>query len=151
MDKGPVKARNRVGTKEFMAIRALRSIEHTYRQDLESFFYVLLWQLIARGWDFVGRKNPVVLSELHGWLAASSFEHLARNKQANMDKHCFESVLAEFPVEFERLKPFCRTLRSILFPMKDGAMFTGTPFDSNTLYGEILEAFDEIIAKGQRD
>ncbi|KAL7815649.1 hypothetical protein V8C26DRAFT_435807 [Trichoderma gracile] len=150
MDKGPVKAGSRTGTKEFMAIRVLRGIEHTYRHDLESFFYVLLWQLIVRGWDFVGRKNPVAISELHGWRAANSLEHLARNKQANMDKECFEAVLAEFPAEFDRLKPFCRTLRSILFPTKDGAMFTGTPFGSKALYEPILEAFDEIIAKGVR-
>ncbi|KAH0499656.1 hypothetical protein TgHK011_006833 [Trichoderma gracile] len=149
MDKGPVKAGFRTGTKEFMAIRVLRGIEHTYRHDLESFFYVLLWQLIVRGWDFVGRKNPVAISELHGWRAANSLEHLARNKQANMDKECFEAVLAEFPAEFDRLKPFCRTLRSILFPTKDGAMFTGTPFGSKALYEPILEAFDEIIAKGE--
>ncbi|TFB06014.1 hypothetical protein CCMA1212_001426 [Trichoderma ghanense] len=151
LDGWPVNPKLRTGTKEFMAIRVLRSIENTYRHDLESFFYVLLWQFIVRGWDFVGRKSPVGVSELHGWRAASSLEHLARNKQANMDMECFEDVLREFPVEFERVKPFCRNLRTILFPVKDGALFTGTPSDPAALYGAVLEAFDEIIAKGRRD
>ncbi|KAM4066706.1 kinase [Hirsutella rhossiliensis] len=36
-------ARCRTGTMEFMAVEVLQGISHTYRHDLESFFYVLLW------------------------------------------------------------------------------------------------------------
>ena len=36
-------ARHQTGTMEFMAIEVLLDIDHTYRHDLESFFYVLLW------------------------------------------------------------------------------------------------------------
>jgi len=36
-------ARHKTGTMEFMAIQVLRQVDHTYRHDLESFFYVLLW------------------------------------------------------------------------------------------------------------
>ena len=36
-------ARHQTGTMEFMAIEVLRKVAHTYRHDLESFFYVLLW------------------------------------------------------------------------------------------------------------
>ncbi len=35
-------ARHQTGTMEFMAIQVLRNVSHTYRHDLESFFYVLL-------------------------------------------------------------------------------------------------------------
>lgn len=35
-------ARHQTGTLEFMAIEVLHHISHTYRHDLESFFYVLL-------------------------------------------------------------------------------------------------------------
>jgi serine/threonine protein kinase len=35
--------RHMTGTMDFMAIDVLRGVEHTYRYDLESFFYVLLW------------------------------------------------------------------------------------------------------------
>ncbi|KAL6859357.1 hypothetical protein J3F83DRAFT_768986 [Trichoderma novae-zelandiae] len=147
LDNGPVEAGVRTGTMDFMAIQVLRSTAApTYRHDLESFLYVLLWLCITRGWVFVGRKSPVALSELQGWRAANSYGHLARNKQANMDKHCFEDVLQEFPVEFERIKPLCRSLRSILFPIREDALFVGTPPDPNSLYGPMLEAFHEAIA-----
>lgn len=40
--KGPSGARHRTGTMEFMAIELLLGIWHTYRHDLEAFFYVLI-------------------------------------------------------------------------------------------------------------
>lgn len=42
-DSGPSGARHRTGTMQFMAVEVLRKADHTYRHDLESFFYVLLW------------------------------------------------------------------------------------------------------------
>ena len=38
---GRLGARHQTGTVEFMAIQVLQKAAHTYRQDLESFFYVL--------------------------------------------------------------------------------------------------------------
>ncbi|OJD12951.1 hypothetical protein ACJ73_09269, partial [Blastomyces percursus] len=43
-------ARRQAGTMEFMAIEVLLNIDHTYRHDLESFFYVLIWQCARNGW-----------------------------------------------------------------------------------------------------
>jgi hypothetical protein len=40
LDSGPSGARHRTGTMEFMAIEVLEGRAHTYRHDLESFFYV---------------------------------------------------------------------------------------------------------------
>ena len=37
-----VGARYKTGTTEFIAIEVLRGVAHTYRHDLELFFYVLL-------------------------------------------------------------------------------------------------------------
>ncbi|EHK41528.1 hypothetical protein TRIATDRAFT_181068, partial [Trichoderma atroviride IMI 206040] len=42
-DSGPSGARQQTGTMQFMAVEVLRMVDHTYRHDLESFFYVLLW------------------------------------------------------------------------------------------------------------
>lgn len=43
-------ARHQTGTMEFMAIDVLRGVKHTYRHDLESFFYVLCgYALVVRG------------------------------------------------------------------------------------------------------
>jgi len=49
LDSGPSGARHRTGTMEFMAIEVLEGVAHTYRQDLESFFYVFLWVIIRYG------------------------------------------------------------------------------------------------------
>ncbi len=43
--------RHMTGTMEFMAIDVLRGVEHTYRHDLESFFYLLLWMCARRAWE----------------------------------------------------------------------------------------------------
>lgn len=138
-------ARCRTGRMEFMAIEVLQDTDHTYRHDLESFLYVLLWQCIRRGWEFVGRtlSKP---SQLTGWYTGT-FEDIARNKQGNMDRIAFEYILNEFPDEFKCIKPLCRKLRSILFPIKGDALFTGTPSDSSDLYGPMINAFGEMIAR----
>jgi serine/threonine protein kinase len=54
LDSGPSGARHRTGTMEFMAIEVLEGRAHTYRHDLESFFYVFLWLIIRYG---RGRDN----------------------------------------------------------------------------------------------
>ncbi|EEH17351.2 hypothetical protein PABG_07512 [Paracoccidioides brasiliensis Pb03] len=42
-------ARHQTSMMEFMAIDVLLNIDHTYRHDLESFFYVLIWQCARHG------------------------------------------------------------------------------------------------------
>ena len=49
LSSGRSGARCHTGTMEFMAIEVLFGISHTYRHDLESFFYVLIWQCARRG------------------------------------------------------------------------------------------------------
>jgi hypothetical protein len=46
LGSGPTGVRHRTGTMEFMAIEVLKGIAHTYRHDLEFFFYVFLWVII---------------------------------------------------------------------------------------------------------
>lgn len=59
----------------------------------------------------------------------------------------FEDILNEFPSFFDGVKPLCRKIRGILFPpLKDGALFTGTPANPEELYEPIIEAFDNAIA-----
>jgi serine/threonine protein kinase len=50
-DSGPSGARHQTGTMQFMAIEVLRTADHTYRHDLESFFYVLLWMCARQSWN----------------------------------------------------------------------------------------------------
>ncbi|KUI68648.1 hypothetical protein VM1G_03803 [Cytospora mali] len=90
---GPSGARHRTGTMEFMAIEVLLGRPHTYRHDLESFFYVFLWVIIEH------QLNGTVLpwgSQLRDWYSGS-YNQVANMKRGHMDKQGFESILAEFP------------------------------------------------------
>jgi hypothetical protein len=64
-----------------------------------------------------------------------------------MDKNRFENVIAEFAPMFDELKQLARDLRRVLFPIRDGAIFTGTFQDHNIMYDGMIEAFDKAIAE----
>ncbi|ODH46857.1 hypothetical protein GX48_07061 [Paracoccidioides brasiliensis] len=50
---------------KFMTIEILLNVDHTYQHDLESFFYVLLWQCSHCGWGSVSNlKGQPTLSLL---------------------------------------------------------------------------------------
>ena len=64
-----------------------------------------------------------------------------------MGKNGFKSALEEFAPVFNCIKPLCKKLRSILFPLtKDGELNLGTPADPNTLYEPIIKALEDAIA-----
>ncbi|KAI4219804.1 MAG: hypothetical protein L6R40_008711 [Gallowayella cf. fulva] len=140
-------ARHQTGTMEFMAIEVLLGIDHTYRHDLESFFYVLIWLCARRGWNFCGhtsgRSTESVLTK---WYSGS-FKDIAEAKRGYMHVDGFEDILDEFPTAFDSVKPLCRKIRGILFPLlEDGALFKGTrPDPPEKLYDPIIEAFEDAI------
>ena len=143
-------ARHQTGTMEFMAIQVLQRVAHTYRHDLESFFYVFLWICARRVWEreylcsAVDRPKESILT----WWYSGSFKAIAGRKEHAMGVNGFEELLDEFPAAFNHVKPLCKKIRGILFPLlKDGALFTGTPSDPpEELYHPIIEAFDSAIA-----
>lgn len=142
-------ARHQTGTMEFMAIQVLRGVAHTYRHDLESFLYVLLWICARRAWErefeckWVDRPERDILTK---WYTGS-FADIADAKKGYMHIDGFENILDEFPTAFDHVKPLCEKIRGILFPLlKDGALFTGTPSDPpEKLYHPIIEAFEDAI------
>lgn len=141
-------ARHRTGTMEFMAIEVLLGISHTYRHDLESFFYVLIWQCARRGWTLSGKSGNAGESMLTDWYSGS-YQKIANTKLGHMIKaedKGFGLVLKEFPSEFDCVKPLCRELRRILFPIYDGDLFTGTPQEPKILYDPIINAFEDVLA-----
>ena len=147
--KGPSGARHRTGTMEFMAIEVLLGISHTYRHDLEAFFYVLIWLCARRGWALSGAsKRPRTSSMLSHWYTGT-YKDIARNKLGDMDKgkgKGLDLILTEFPPIFDCVKPLCRIVRDVLFPYKDG-LFTGTPEDPEVLYTPIIKAFDDALTE----
>ncbi|KAG5289062.1 serine/threonine protein kinase Sgk2 [Histoplasma ohiense] len=141
-------ARHRTGTMEFMAIEVLLNIDHTYRHDLESFFYVLIWQCIRRGWeklDKLQRQGQPEESALRDWYTGT-YQKIARSKRGDMSVDGFEDILSEFPPIFECVKPLCIAIRDILFPYKDRRIIVGTPHDPKRLYNPIIKAYNDAIS-----
>ncbi|KFY34525.1 hypothetical protein V494_06702 [Pseudogymnoascus sp. VKM F-4513 (FW-928)] len=134
------------GTRPFIAIGVLKKERHTYRHDLESFLYVFLWTIITNH-----TENPPETSKLRQW-SNGSWGKLTTRKSLDMDQDSFQGILEEFAVEFESLKPLAECLRRILFPIRDGVIWTGTDESSEAvseLYDRMIGAFEgAIIAFG---
>ncbi|TGO43961.1 hypothetical protein BCON_0689g00010 [Botryotinia convoluta] len=155
LDSMPSGARHRTGTMQFMAIEVLEGNGHTYRHDLESFFYVFLWMCIRYGYEDTGRQKPSKVMRaktniLRGWYTGI-YADIAQNKVGNMDKNRFEKIIVEFAPKFENLKPLARELRYILFPIRDGAIFTGTFHDHSIMYDGMIKAFNNAIRSIQNE
>ncbi|KAG9242164.1 hypothetical protein BJ878DRAFT_536067 [Calycina marina] len=148
LDGMPSGARHRTGTMQFMAIEVLEGKGHTYRHDLESFFYVFIWMCIRYGYEGTSRQKPKVMRPktniLRGWYTGM-YSEIANTKQGHMGKNRFENVIAEFAPKFENLKPLARQLRSALFPIRDGDIFTGTFHDHDIMNDGMINAFSRAI------
>ncbi|KAJ8127438.1 hypothetical protein O1611_g6198 [Lasiodiplodia mahajangana] len=143
-------ARQQTGTMQFIAIEVLHRADHTYRHDLESFFYVLLWMCARVAWtkpNWRGEKTEPENSLLLRWVMGD-FGAIADAKLFHMLPDGFSRVLDEFPEAFNVVKPLCWELRRILFPQgKDGMTVLGTPpGPPDILYASIIEAYDKAIS-----
>jgi serine/threonine protein kinase len=145
-DSSPSGARHQTGTMQFMAVEVLCTADHTYRHDLESFSYVLLWMCARQSWHngFAGKRNPPKESLLRKW-GIGNFKDIADAKEGHMTVNSLERIMAEFPQALEAVKPLCLKIRSILFG--DTAKLTiGTPTgDPDQLYDPIIAAYDDAI------
>ena len=148
IDSGRSGARHQTGTMEFMAIQVLRCISHTYRHDLESFFYVFLWICARRTWErqfLCSAVDQPRESRLKKWYSGS-YDDIADAKQYHMGVDGFEHILNEFPQALDCVKPLCGKIRGILFPYKNGLLIGTPPDPPEKLYDPIIEAFDNAIA-----
>lgn len=138
------------GTMQFMAVEVLRKTDHTYRHDLESFFYVLLWMCARQAWSngFAGEQKPPKDSLLRKW-ETGGLKDIADAKEGHMTVNSLERIMGEFPEALDVVKPLCLRIRKILFPLdKDERMSFGTPLgDPDQLYSPIIAALDEAISK----
>ncbi|KAI9640307.1 hypothetical protein NHQ30_011357 [Ciborinia camelliae] len=149
LDSMPSGARHRTGTMQFMAIEVLEGNGHTYRHDLESFFYVFLWMCVRYGYEGTGKPKHNKLIKLktnllRGWYTGT-YTEIATTKNGHMDKNRFENIIVEFAPKFENLRPLARELRYVLFPIRDGAIFTGTFHDHSIMYDGMIKAFNTAI------
>ena len=140
-------ARHKTGTRQFMAIGVLRGHFHTYRHDLESFFYVLLWVCGCRAWEKGFRcrwADRPEESRFQRWYKGT-FNQIADAKMLHMRVDGLELILHEFPQSFDCVKPLCRSIRSLLF-LNKAALNIGIPSDApGKLYDAIIREYNKAI------
>lgn len=111
----PSGAQHRTGTMEFMAIEVLRGAEnHTYRHDLESFWYVLVWIAVYKHWHQGDRVTP-----LSKW-ATEEIETAANLKRFNVvrgDVQGYQTIEREFHPDCVGLRRVVDLWRKFLFPL----------------------------------
>jgi serine/threonine protein kinase len=141
-------AQQQTGTVQFMAIQVLQNADHTYRHDLESFFYVLIWMCACRSWNngFDHGEERPKQSSLYKW-EIGELRDIAQAKLAHMTDNGFEEyILPDFPSSLNNIKPLCQKIRSILFGVS--ARNVGTPLgEPSLLYDQIIAAYDETISE----
>jgi len=121
----------------------------TYRHDLGSFFYVLLWICARRAWEKYESwfDQSLKQSRLTKWNTGS-YHDIAGAKEHHMGVSGFKAILEEFPQALSHVKPLCREIRGVLFPLlEDGVLHIGTLEDAKELYDPIIRACENAIAK----
>ena len=145
-----------VGSDGFMAIGILSGHPHTYRHDLESLFYVFLW--IAIGND---REHDDAYDILEGipktsrlWKWCSmDFRSVGREKAADMKPDGFSGILSEFSADFAPLRDLAKELHALIFPLRDGQIFTGTETEQvavERLYDGMADTFNRSALAFQK-
>ncbi|EEH45956.1 uncharacterized protein PADG_02106 [Paracoccidioides brasiliensis Pb18] len=95
---------------EFMAIEVLLNINYIYQHNLESFFYMLIWQCARNGW---GKDIHSRDSKLHAWYTGN-YEDIVNIKLDHMSKDeniGFGFILRELPPKFCGVVPLCQVLQ----------------------------------------
>ena len=147
LEKGPGRRGELIGSEGFMAIGILTGAQHTYRHDLESLFYVFLWIVICNDHehnDAESLKHLPETTRLRGWCS-SDFRSVARNKTEDMSPDGFLRIVNEFSEDSKHLKGLAQDLRDLLFPVRNGELFTGTDTGCNALYEGMILAFDRWL------
>ncbi len=132
-------AKGITGTRAFMAIGVLMGEDHTFMDDLESFFWVLFWLCIHYNRDGHGR----VVSEFNEWNDAGTAK-LATLKKGVIDEEGNFLNIAEinFASYYRPLIPWVNKLRRVVFP--NGRRWQQV---DDTLYSQMRQ----ILRDGQND
>jgi serine/threonine protein kinase len=143
--------RRMTGTLKYMAIEVLElcmsgarpDLEHTYRHDLESFFYVFLDLCLNCGWN---KAKAPKQDPLWAWYVLPEYDNIVRAKLGNMVPTVFETIiLPKFSPIFEHVKGLAAKLRGIFF-LRESKLRTGTSTEPpRLLYDQMISAFEEAI------
>ncbi|KAI0113978.1 hypothetical protein GGR51DRAFT_505057 [Nemania sp. FL0031] len=106
-------AKEKTGTRAFMAIGVLSGGDHSFMDDLESFFWVLFW--ICIHYDGQGRDRTGV-ADFDEWNYANSMK-LTTLKRGTIAKQGFHQIVsAYFTPHYKLLIPWLVKLRDVVFP-----------------------------------
>lgn len=148
----PATPRKRTGTMIFMAIEVLQgATPHTWRHDLESFLYVLIWLCISKPRD---RQLDALNAVYDKWAARDA----ANNKYVEMtNEAAFNKLVALFAPSMTRsgVGWLVAGLRKCLFPIVRSGGDWGWGYVIGTeglgnrgrVYSTVVRLFDEMIGK----
>ncbi|KAH8172243.1 Tyrosine-protein kinase, active site protein [Sarocladium implicatum] len=136
------------GTRAFIAIGLMRGSPHTYRHDLESFLYVLIYLAIARH-----AHDPPMTSRLNAWQTLDPWPDLAAKKLGMIgDEKAWHVLMEEFTPSFEPYVWLAGKLRALLFRTEEGGVFLGTEDGDEArekLYDAVIDAFQRAINQAE--
>lgn len=133
-------AHSRIGTREFMAIGVLRGEPHTFRHDVESFFFVFVWVCVYGHWWHKGVVTPL------GKWATGTMAQSALAKEQGMRRGApggWQEIEAAFMPWAQQMKGVAERWREVLFRSEGGVMELGTPGDEDMLYDPVLRLLRE--------
>ncbi|KAL7945812.1 hypothetical protein V8C42DRAFT_321627 [Trichoderma barbatum] len=106
-------AKRKTGTRAFMAIGALRGVQHSFMHDLESFFWVLYW--ICIHYDGPGRS--IGPTEFEDWNYTNE-RQLAWTKSGLIgdERQFLDDAERDFTEYYLPLLPWVNRLRRAVFP-----------------------------------
>ncbi|SZF00606.1 unnamed protein product [Blumeria hordei] len=147
--KAQEKRQAMTGTMEFMALEILSGscettgavVEHSYRHDLESFFYVFLWQCLSCGLQDEKEANTEYLKK---WYTGTAKEIFDFKKTEIESSHFTQQLLPRYSLKFQNLWNLAMAFRKVLF-LRYGEFYIGSQKDNNDLYNATMEAFEEAI------
>ncbi|CAD6501832.1 BgTH12-02078 [Blumeria graminis f. sp. triticale] len=142
------------GTMEFIALGILdahanptgNGVVHSYRHDLESFFYVLISVCVRLGWP--SKKSPFI-GTLRKWYKGEIDDTYSAKHTAVCPANFKNKILNVFSPKFDCVKELASKLRIKLFQRNIDPCIETDPFPED-LYNSILKAFDEEIVKMKR-
>lgn len=145
---------NRTGqvicTHMFAAIGVLEGDVHTYRHDLESFFYIFLWQAT------IGRGFPIPLRQkfLSRWMDCSSHRERASMRSSDiLSQDLFDVIVGQFQPEFKEFSHIAYQWRDLLFfPSEPSGAFCdrqkfckGQLEENGKLYEDMTAVIDKTM------
>ncbi|KAI0412132.1 hypothetical protein F5X98DRAFT_355725 [Xylaria grammica] len=132
-------AKGITGTRAFMAIGILMGEDHTFMDDLESFFWVLFWICV----HYNGYGQARVVPEFNEWNDAGAATLAALKKGLVSDDRDFVQIAGKnFTPYYQVLIPWVNRLRRIVFP--NGRRWQQL---DNTLYSQMRR----ILHEGRND